>query len=87
MDVQGALVLFSSIALKTLRQLSVCIPHHTFSGVFSSILLTIFIAKFSGYLYGGRPLGLSYVKYTNNYSSNNEDAMEGAPTLTQDQIM
>lgn len=50
--------------------------------------LTIPIAKFSGYLYGGRPLGLSYVKYTNNYSSNGGDAMEGAePTLTQDQIM
>ncbi|KAL0637782.1 g-strand binding protein [Maublancomyces gigas] len=46
------------------------------------------ISKFSGYLYGGRPLGLSYVKYTNNYSSNGGDAMEGAePTLTQDQIM
>lgn len=29
------------------------------------------IAKFSGYQYGGRPLGLSYVKYTN------QDTMEG----------
>ena len=43
-------------------------------------------AKFTGYQYGGRPLGLTYVKYM----STNGDAMEGAePTgdLTQDQIM
>lgn len=45
------------------------------------------IAKFTGYQYGGRPLGLSYVRYTN---LSNGDAMEGTePTsgLTQDQIM
>ncbi|RPA95070.1 RNA-binding domain-containing protein [Choiromyces venosus 120613-1] len=45
------------------------------------------ISKFTGYLYGGRPLGLSYVKY-NNFGSNGTDAMEGTePTLTQDQMM
>ncbi|KAF3915663.1 Nucleolin [Arthrobotrys entomopaga] len=32
------------------------------------------IAKFTGYQYGGRPLGLSFVKYTNAKGS---DAMEG----------
>ncbi|KAF2835742.1 RNA-binding domain-containing protein [Patellaria atrata CBS 101060] len=44
------------------------------------------ISKFSGYQYGGRPLGLSYVKYSN---LGNGDAMEGTETggLTQDQIM
>jgi RNA recognition motif-containing protein len=45
------------------------------------------ISKFSGYQYGGRPLGLSFVKYTNLSGG---DAMEGTePTagLTQDQIM
>ncbi|KAF2268402.1 RNA-binding domain-containing protein [Lojkania enalia] len=45
------------------------------------------IAKFTGYQYGGRPLGLSYVRYTNQ---NNGDAMEGTEAtsgLTQDQIM
>ncbi|KAF2877859.1 hypothetical protein BDV95DRAFT_624536 [Massariosphaeria phaeospora] len=45
------------------------------------------IAKFTGYQYGGRPLGLSYVRYSN---LNNGEAMEGTePTgaLTQDQIM
>ncbi|KAF3010774.1 hypothetical protein E8E13_007738 [Curvularia kusanoi] len=45
------------------------------------------IAKFTGYQYGGRPLGLSYVKYTNQ---NNGDVMEGSEHtggLTQDQIM
>lgn len=42
------------------------------------------IAKFSGYQYGGRPLGLTYVKYLN------ADAMEGTEGnggMTQDQIM
>ena len=44
------------------------------------------LAKFTGYQYGGRPLGLSYVKYTNIV--NGGDAMEGTePTMTQDQIM
>ncbi|TKA79203.1 hypothetical protein B0A49_03188 [Cryomyces minteri] len=45
------------------------------------------ISKFMGYQYGGRPLGLAYVKYTN---VGNGDAMEGTEAtggLTQDQIM
>jgi hypothetical protein len=42
-------------------------------------------AKFTGYQYGGRPLGLTYVKYTN---ANGEDAMEADGTgMTQDQMM
>lgn len=44
-------------------------------------------AKFTGYQYGGRPLGLSYVRYTNQ---GNPEAMEGTEAtggLTQDQIM
>jgi len=43
------------------------------------------ITKFTGYQYGGRPLGLSYVKYTNQGG----DMMEGAePTGNiQDQVM
>lgn len=46
------------------------------------------ISKFSGYQYGGRPLGLSYVKYT-NYGQNGGDMMEGQEHsgVTQDQIM
>jgi hypothetical protein len=49
--------------------------------------LLIRTAKFTGYQYGGRPLGLTYVKYTN---ANGGDAMEGAEAtgrITQDQIM
>ena len=45
------------------------------------------ISKFTGYMYGGRPLGLSYVKYTN---ANGGEAMEGQEAtggMTQDQIM
>ena len=43
------------------------------------------IAKFTGYQYGGRPLGLTYVKYLNAGG----DMMEGAePTGDmQDQVM
>lgn len=47
------------------------------------------LAKFTGYQYGGRPLGLTYVKYTNQ-SNGTGDAMEGAEMtggMTQDQIM
>jgi hypothetical protein len=47
----------------------------------------LFAAKFTGYQYGGRPLGLTYVKYTN---MDNGDAMQGTEHtggLTQDQIM
>jgi len=43
------------------------------------------IAKFTGYQYGGRPLGLTYVKYTN---ANGGDSMEAEGTgMTQDQMM
>jgi len=44
------------------------------------------ISKFTGYQYGGRPLGLSYVRYTNQ---SNGDHMEtdNNISLTQDQIM
>jgi hypothetical protein len=42
-------------------------------------------AKFTGYQYGGRPLGLTFVKYTN---ANGGDAMEAEGTgMTQDQMM
>lgn len=43
------------------------------------------ITKFSGYQYGGRPLGLSFVKYQ---TPGTADAMDTEAThLTQDQIM
>jgi len=46
------------------------------------------ISKFTGYQYGGRPLGLTFVKYLT--PGNEGDAMEQAEpmaNLTQDQIM
>lgn len=49
------------------------------------------IAKFTGYQYGGRPLGITFVKYANASQEHGEhgDIMDGAePTgITQDQIM
>lgn len=44
------------------------------------------ITKFQGYQYGGRPLNLSYVKYTNQGGEDNmeTDTLGG---LTQDQMM
>lgn len=54
---------------------------------YQETLLIIFTAKFTGYQYGGRPLGLTFVKYQN---PNGDEAMEGQEDtggLTQDQIM
>ncbi len=44
------------------------------------------VAKFTGYQYGGRPLGLTYVKYMN---ANGGEAMEDTEGtgMTQDQMM
>lgn len=53
----------------------------------SALFLTVTLAKFTGYQYGGRPLGLTFVKYTNVGGG---DAMEGTEAtggLTQEQIM
>jgi RNA recognition motif-containing protein len=42
------------------------------------------IAKFTGYQYGGRPLGLSFVRYS-NISNGGGEAMDTEGT--QDQVM
>lgn len=48
-------------------------------------------AKFTGYQYGGRPLGITFVKYLNAGAGPGPgDMMEGAEAtggITQDQIM
>lgn len=44
------------------------------------------IAKFQGYQYGGRPLGLSFVKYLTPGGGDNMDT-DPHGGLTQDQIM
>jgi RNA recognition motif-containing protein len=41
------------------------------------------IAKFQGYSYGNRPLGLSYVKYINQGG----DMMDGQEATMEDQMM
>lgn len=81
MDGHEALESFSSIRLRTLKLLSVCLPPNKCVRT----LLTL-AAKFTGYQYGGRPLGLTYVKYVNAGSG---DAMEGTEQagLAPDQIM
>lgn len=47
------------------------------------------IQKFQGYQYGGRPLGLSFVRYLNAGGASTENMDMDAPHggLTQDQIM
>ncbi|TPX25447.1 hypothetical protein DIZ76_010902 [Coccidioides immitis] len=46
------------------------------------------ISKFTGYQYGGRPLGLTFVKYLNANSGDAIDATADQPSgITQDQIM
>ncbi len=44
------------------------------------------IAKFTGYMYGGRPLGLTFVKYT-NANGNEMEGQEATGGMTQDQMM
>ena len=43
------------------------------------------ITKFQGYQYGGRPLGLSFVRYLNAGGDSMDTDLHGG--LTQDQIM
>ncbi|ETI24965.1 hypothetical protein G647_04335 [Cladophialophora carrionii CBS 160.54] len=45
------------------------------------------ISKFTGYMYGGRPLGLSYVKYTNANGNEPMEGQEATGDMTQDQMM
>ncbi|GKT82823.1 RNP domain-containing protein [Colletotrichum tofieldiae] len=45
------------------------------------------IAKFQGYQYGGRPLGLSFVRYLNTAGSGDGMETDAHAGLTQDQIM
>lgn len=70
------------------------LPRPLLVGSFLShlILVTLFAnshtAKFTGYQYGGRPLGITFVKYLN--AGPGPEIMDGAePTggITQDQIM
>lgn len=47
------------------------------------------LAKFTGYNYGGRPLGLSYARYAGQGSAAGDamDVTDNTAGLTQDQIM
>ena len=45
------------------------------------------LAKFTGYQYGGRPLGLTFVKYLNANGGDPMEDTEATGGLTQDQIM
>lgn len=50
-------------------------------------MLTPVVAKFTGYQYGGRPLGLTYVKYQGPNAAEAMEGQEDTGGLTQDQIM
>jgi len=74
----AALASSSLTLLRTLRQLSVGLPQSR-----TRMQRTDeFAAKFTGYQYGGRPLGLTFVKYAGV-----GDAMEGAEQTGQGDIM
>ena len=81
MAVLEGLGLSSSIQLKMLKPLYVRWLPRLMLGTNADLVL----AKFTGYQYGGRPLGLTFVKYQTP-----GDAMDGAEQtggMTQDQIM
>lgn len=88
MDAHAVLVLFSLIPLITPKLPSVRGVHLMCPcSAARDVLLMLVPAKFTGYQYGGRPLGLTYVKYQN---PNGAEAMEGQEEtggMTQDQIM
>lgn len=78
-----ALGWYSSILPKTPRLRFVCDG----SSMTEWKVTDNYAAKFTGYQYGGRPLGLTYVKYQN---ANGGDVMEDAEAtggITQDQLM
>jgi hypothetical protein len=53
----------------------------------NGFVLTAVTAKFTGYQYGGRPLGLTFVKYSNIGGGEAMEGTEATSGLTQDQIM
>ena len=74
-------VLSNLILLRMLKLLFVRCLFHLMHGTNANVVL----AKFTGYQYGGRPLGLTFVKYQTP-----GDAMDGAEQtggMTQDQMM
>lgn len=51
-------------------------------------MLTDSIAKFTGYQYGGRPLGITFVRYVHPPGSDEAgDVGDESAGMTQDQIM
>ena len=84
MVVPAELELCSLMSQKMPKLLFVCI--HILRGC-KLVQLILLTAKFTGYQYGGRPLGLTFVKYMNTGSG---DVMEGAEVtggMGQEQIM
>lgn len=58
-------------------------------GIYQNVL-TSSLDKFSGYQYGGRPLGITFVKYLTpgaHEPMNGNGPADAPPSITQDQIM
>jgi hypothetical protein len=65
---------------------AICTSPLSYIVSFQELCTNTLIAKFTGYQYGGRPLGLSYVRYTNQSNGEHMDT-DATGGLTQDQIM
>jgi hypothetical protein len=78
---QKALASSSSVHLMMPRPLSVSLEAHPRD------IPTDLTAKFTGYMYGGRPLGLSFVKYTNANGGDMMEGQEGPGGMTQQDMM
>jgi RNA recognition motif-containing protein len=49
--------------------------------------LLICLAKFTGYQYGGRPLGITFVRYAHPSAPGDGGDVAEDPAMTQDQMM
>ena len=60
---------------------------NSFSARTSSLIHSPPLAKFTNYQYGGRPLGLSFVKYLAQDGTDALQGGDGMEGMTQDQTM
>jgi hypothetical protein len=86
-----AVAVLSNLRTKKMPELPLVRYYFPFGQNFCPTVFTnkrLYLDKFTGYQYGGRPLGLTYVKYLKpNAGGGAMEGITGTEGLTQDQIM